>query len=464
MARFRPSRSPVHISRAPALALVVCVAAAACGVSSADSRSKGAGQLYLQPVADAGPDPWTQSTAKQTPGSSTPPSATASPPEQTPQPRVMSGSTAGLYGGTRNVTNCDVEKQIRFFAVNPAKRAAFAEVQKIQPGQVPVFLRSLTTVVLRADTRVTNHGFTDGKVTGFQSVLQAGTAVLVDHHGFPRVRCACGNPLTQSGKVSTGAVYKGKAWSGYQPQRTVVVKPSTTVINNIVIIDVTTNIWIERPLTHRDKPHDRVVPKPPHPDPHSPTPSPSHSPSHSPSPTPSPTATPDAPTGLEGEASGPQSIRLTWDPAEDPDQVDGYEVHQKGVPGPVQTTGGTTTSADIEGLEPGQDYTFTVRALGPTGAASDASDPVTVTLPPVESPTPTPEPPPTAEPDVPTAAPDIPTDVPDLPTDVPEPLNAQPDVPAGTVPQAPDALDKPNTPDTPDAQDLQPAPEQPADY
>ena len=29
------------------------------------------------------------------------------------------------------------------------------------------------------------------------SLGQAGTAVLVDNHGIPRVKCGCGNPLTE---------------------------------------------------------------------------------------------------------------------------------------------------------------------------------------------------------------------------------------------------------------------------
>ncbi|MGH3907098.1 MAG: DUF6777 domain-containing protein, partial [Pseudonocardiaceae bacterium] len=42
------------------------------------------------------------------------------------------------------------------------------------------------------DTRVTNHGYRDGKATDRQAVLQAGTAVLVDEKGRPRVKCGCG--------------------------------------------------------------------------------------------------------------------------------------------------------------------------------------------------------------------------------------------------------------------------------
>ncbi|GHF01088.1 hypothetical protein GCM10018785_74850 [Streptomyces longispororuber] len=60
---------------------------------------------------------------------------------------------------------------------------------------MPAYLRGLTPVVPRADTRVTGHGCRDGRATGHQAVLQARTAVLVDDRGLPRVRCACGNPL-----------------------------------------------------------------------------------------------------------------------------------------------------------------------------------------------------------------------------------------------------------------------------
>ena len=44
------------------------------------------------------------------------------------------------------------------------------------------------TMILRADTAVTNHGFRDGQATELHSVLQAGTAVLVDDQGQPVAR------------------------------------------------------------------------------------------------------------------------------------------------------------------------------------------------------------------------------------------------------------------------------------
>src|SRR5207244_7246225 len=47
------------------------------------------------------------------------------------------------------------------------------------------------------DTRITNHTFEGGQAVGFQSILAAGTAVLVDKYGEPVARCRCGNPLTK---------------------------------------------------------------------------------------------------------------------------------------------------------------------------------------------------------------------------------------------------------------------------
>lgn len=105
----------------------------------------------------------------------------------------------------------------------PEKNRAFASVQKIEPSAVPECLRSLTPVQLRMGTRVTNHGFRDGKVTAYQAVLQAGTAVLVDDRGVPRVRCACGNPLLppvaqestpkQTGRPGRGTGRRTWSWS-----------------------------------------------------------------------------------------------------------------------------------------------------------------------------------------------------------------------------------------------------------
>lgn len=186
---------------ATALVAVAAVAALVVVLTRPSGTSTSAGgEVFLQPVASSGPDPFTESTAvkdaapppdsppPQSPttspgGTARPtPSATASPGTQTGT-RSVSGSAPGVYAGTRNVASCDTEKLIHELSVQPAKNAAFASTLGIQAAAVPGYLRSLTPVALRMDTRVTNHGYRNGQVYSYQAVLEAGTAVLVDDRG-----------------------------------------------------------------------------------------------------------------------------------------------------------------------------------------------------------------------------------------------------------------------------------------
>ncbi|MER5876095.1 DUF6777 domain-containing protein [Streptomyces sp. NPDC001910] len=246
-------------------ALAAVLLFAACGGGhDRDTAASGAadGEVLLQPLSDRGPDPFTESTATT---GGTPPPVT-----RTPQPtatgdqglRSFSGAAPGLYGGTRNTGSCDVERQVGALAADPARTRAFALSSGIAPESVPGYLRGLTSVVLRADTRVTDHGFRDGQATGFPAVLQAGTAVLVDDRGVPRVRCACGNPLGRPVATDAAPATRGRPWSGYRPARVVVVTPAPIVITHLTIIDVTADSWIERPVGQDGHRHDRPVPRP----------------------------------------------------------------------------------------------------------------------------------------------------------------------------------------------------------
>ncbi|NUT24665.1 MAG: hypothetical protein HOV84_01780 [Streptomyces sp.] len=249
-----PTRSIVT-----ACTLSAALLAGGCTVDSGEGATS-SGEIFLQPAAARGPDPFTDSTATST--------VTLSPVARTPRPahsgqaeaQSLSGETPGLYGGTRGTGSCDVRRQIDRLTADQDRARGFAQAAGVSRAAIPGYLRGLTSVVLRADTRVTNHGYRDGRTTGYQSVLQAGTAVLVDDHGVPRVRCACGNPLAPPvatrGEPGTG----GRAWSGYRPSQVIVVTPAARVINDITIIDVDVNTWIERPTGHRGHDHDHVVP------------------------------------------------------------------------------------------------------------------------------------------------------------------------------------------------------------
>ncbi|MGW2205445.1 DUF6777 domain-containing protein [Streptomyces sp. NPDC001774] len=266
-------RSPIRRSSRPhvtapavgvlaaALVLAGCSAGGGAGEGGAASERTAATsqEVFLQPVADQGPEPFTASTARAGVPS---PAATAPPGTSTGGTvREVTGSTPGLYGGTRQVASCDVERQVVLLARDRERTRAFAESAGVPDAGVAGWLRGLTPVVLRADTRVTNHGYRDGGAVAYQSVLQAGTAVLVDQYGAPRVRCACGNPL-RSPVAAQGATHRGQPWPGYHPDRVVVVRPTTTVVTSLVIVNTVDSTWIERKTGtdgERDT-HPAVVP------------------------------------------------------------------------------------------------------------------------------------------------------------------------------------------------------------
>ncbi|MFI7343778.1 DUF6777 domain-containing protein [Streptomyces sp. NPDC050085] len=289
-----------------ALGISAALLLAGCSGGGDKNSADGKGELFLQPVAAQGPDPFTDSTAAS--------DASAPPVTRTPQPsptgsasatvqgeRTISGATPGLYGGTHAIGSCDVEQQIRFLTSDQAKAGAFAEASGIERADIPGFLRGLTPVVLRADTRVTNHGYRDGSATTFQSVLQSGTAVLVDGYGMPRVRCACGNPLKPPVAFSGTPSHQGQQWSGYRPAQVVVVTPAPQIIQNITIINVVNNTWIERKIGDEGD-HDRVVP-PPTPTPVTPTPTP----------TPDDSTTSPAPTDSDSDSATPDEDASSTD-------------------------------------------------------------------------------------------------------------------------------------------------------
>ncbi|MCX5380213.1 DUF6777 domain-containing protein [Streptomyces sp. NBC_00091] len=234
-----------HVPVRTALVALLGLLAAGCG-GAGPEQTKGPApesqELTLQPVGASGPDPFTASSA-------TAESAPVQPPLPNPSGRgirTVGAATPGLYGGTSRLGSCDVERQIAFLTSDHAKSRAFAQATGVGQEKLPDFLRALTPVVLRADTRVTNHGFREGRADGYQAVLQAGTAVLVDEHGMPRVRCGCGNPLAPPRSAKGSPVLKGDQWNGYQPNQVIVIEPTAQVINRLVIVNIADNTWIER--------------------------------------------------------------------------------------------------------------------------------------------------------------------------------------------------------------------------
>jgi hypothetical protein len=104
-------------------------------------------------------------------------------------------------------------------------------------GNISSFIRTLTPVALRTDTVVTNHRFGNGLAQPFVSVLQAGTGVLIDAYGVPRVRCASGNPLKKSAD-DTPLVFPDAPWENFTPDGVAMIEPARVAVSVFVIVNI----------------------------------------------------------------------------------------------------------------------------------------------------------------------------------------------------------------------------------
>ncbi len=153
--------------------------------------------------------------------------------------RVVNGGQSGLYGGG-STASCDVAALGNSLMGDPSAARAWASVFGISTNDIPYYLNSLTPVVLTADTWITNHTYRGGTANAFQSILQAGTPVLIDGSGVPRAVCSCGNPLAPPAATPVGG-YRvvGTTWRGYQTRDVVRVAYNTenvTVVNNTTVV------------------------------------------------------------------------------------------------------------------------------------------------------------------------------------------------------------------------------------
>jgi hypothetical protein len=244
------------------LAAMVLIAGTVVTVVVVTSDDKAAaGEIFLEGASSTGTDPFGSLTGPAVAVSTTSTATTATttaPVAGTAAVRAVSGGQRGLYGGTRDGGRCDPEAQIGFLASNPSMANAFVSALNRDPtlrwsggtqvttAQLPTYIRELTSVTLVSDTRVTNYGYRNGRPTPRQAVLQAGTAVMVDRYGVPRIKCNCGNPLTQPQAVRSTPTYTGPQWPGFNPTNVVVVNQTTVVIEVFVLVNLQGGGYIER--------------------------------------------------------------------------------------------------------------------------------------------------------------------------------------------------------------------------
>ncbi|MGW5477566.1 DUF6777 domain-containing protein [Streptomyces sp. NPDC004008] len=157
---------------------------------------------------------------------------------------LQAGDTPGLYGGSRTPTVCDIARLKQFLTDphNAPKAKVWAQVEGIDQREIPDYLDRLTPVLLRHDTLVQNHDFKKGRATPFDSLLQAGIAVLVDERGQPTVKCSCGNPLRPFRGDTTRIFVKfegaDEKWAGYDPASVVTVHPAPKRLTRLALVDV----------------------------------------------------------------------------------------------------------------------------------------------------------------------------------------------------------------------------------
>ena len=227
--------------------VVVAVVAAIIGAGTVilfvDPGTAAGASIALESATTAGIDPFTRSvTSGDVPTTIAPVTRTVAATlttDTTTGGLTTTGSAPGLYGGTGDERVCDPAQLADYLTHTPDKAAAWGTTLGVAPRAIPAYIATLTPVVLTTDTRVTNHGYANGTATPRQSILQAGTAVLVDRFGIPRVKCGCGNPLTEptSQPIDTTT---GTAWPGYQPATVTTITPTPTRQTTFTLTNVTT--------------------------------------------------------------------------------------------------------------------------------------------------------------------------------------------------------------------------------
>jgi hypothetical protein len=260
------TRFRIYVAVVAALALIFVIAAQTLTGDEGVLASGDGDEVRLEPLEYEPPDPFTEPLEPDEPA----PTGTGTIDTELPPDVLLGVDTAssgsvrsidpdevGLYGGSLNYGRCQRQKLVDFLTQSGAKARAWVDALNRDPtltwsggnrltvNDIRDYIFELTPVTLRADTWVTNHDYRDGRAIPIQAVLQAGTAVLVDAYGTPRVKCYCGNPLLPPNRRPP--TYGGTPWTGFDPGKVVVINNNTTIINIFVLTNIEDGTTITRP-------------------------------------------------------------------------------------------------------------------------------------------------------------------------------------------------------------------------
>lgn len=176
--------------------------------------------------------------------------------------RAFRGDTPGLYAGVRNRQPCNRQGLTHDLDADKKKGAAWSRVQNIGQDDIPGFVQRLTSVTLRSDTYAKTYGYRGG-VKPVSAVLQAGTAVFVDEHGAPVVKCDSGNPVRVSAPPRNAKpTFTGPQWNGFSRTTVTVIRPAAKDVKHLVLVGTGKTQLLKRPLGDGDgsgNPRDTVL-------------------------------------------------------------------------------------------------------------------------------------------------------------------------------------------------------------
>jgi Protein kinase domain len=249
----RNRRRLAMFGAAPAVLMLALVAAVSLWVGR-DNPAVGGPEIFLEPATALGQNPFTPPASIPQPPATYPGTDPAGGPVSGDtdgmsggEVRAVHGDLPGLYGGTRGQSPCDTGLMTSSLGQNPDRGQAWASAFNITAAQIPTFLSGLTPVLLRTDTRVTSHGFTNGQASPYQAVLEAGTAVLVNNFGVPVVRCGGGSPLLEP-VAMTSPRYSGPRWNGFAVGTVTVIRPSDKPVDSFILYAASAGDSFGRPL------------------------------------------------------------------------------------------------------------------------------------------------------------------------------------------------------------------------
>lgn len=229
-----PSRARLVLVAAAA-ALALAAAAVWIGLGTREPGT-GSSTVRLEAVDEPGPAPYTASVGTDRDG--------VVPPADPGGERR--GDSPGLYGRADGA--CDPD------ALAVALRAAgrdtvWARAQGRADGDAAAVLAALTPLVLRVDVLVDEHGWVGSADRTHRAVLQAGSAVLVDDRGVPRVRCTGGNPLAPPA-AALGDDVTGTPWRWFAASTVATVTPADRPLAGFAVVDLETGAAAEVPARH----------------------------------------------------------------------------------------------------------------------------------------------------------------------------------------------------------------------